>query len=258
MRPITPFLLVSAALTFAAGCGHPTPAAPRPRPVPQRPQTPPPAQPQPMPAEAEGRFLLAGLRQAFTACRGVEAEVSSVSEGHYKAGKRVSELRKNRYRSRLVWAKPNRFRGDILHTDNFLVSGAKMVSQDGKNITVKAGGVLGLFPLQLSADADMLASNRNHKFGDMTPEAMLTWILSPSARWVVVGQSLSAGVPVKEIRVENIRHLDPGISEERIVIEPGTFKLHRLIMNAGTKTVVDYQFTRFRWNPVVADDTFEL
>jgi outer membrane lipoprotein-sorting protein len=216
------------------------------------------APPAPTGAQPEGAQLLAGLRQAFLSCKGIEAEVTSYSEGHFKAGKRVSELRTNTSRSRLIWAKPNRMRGEVLETDNFLVSGARMLSTDGKTITVRAGGFLGILPITVSASDHLLASNRDHRFCDMTPNALLQWIMGPSAVWTVMGDGQVKGTRVKLVRVSAIKHLDGEITEERLAIEPGTFAVRNLAMYAGTKKVVDYTFLKFRWNPTVTADTFKL
>lgn len=249
------------ALALLTGCGHPppegvTPPRPEPTPVAAPPVTgAPTVQPG---AQQEGAQLLAGLRQTFLACKGIEAEVTSYSEGRFKSGKPVSELRKNSSRTKLIWGKPNRMRGEIVETDNFLVSGARMASTDGKTITVRAGGVLGLVPLKLQATDPMLASNRDHHFDDMMPSALLTWIMGPQAVWTVMGDGVVKGARVKLVRVTNIAHLDKGITEERIAVEPGTFVVRNLAMYEGDKKVVDYTFTRFRWNPTISSDTFKL
>lgn len=239
-----------------AGCGQ-TPTAVTPQSEPS---------PEPMPsmvpvapaAGDEGPRLLAGLRQAFLSCKGIQAEVSSYSEGHFKAGKRVSELRTNTSTSSLIWAKPNRMRGEVLQTDNFLTSGARMVSTDGKSITVRAGGVLGILPITVSSSDHLLASNRDHRFCDMTPNALLQWIMGPTAVWTVMGDGQVKGTPVKLIRVSAIKHLDGEITEERLAIDPTTFAVRNLAMYAGTRKVVDYTFVKFKWNPTVTADTFKL
>lgn len=205
-------------------------------------------------AQAEGQALLAAVRQTFESCKGVEAEVKSWSEGHYKSGKRVSELRRNSYRTKLVWMKPAMLRGDILETDNFLVGGAKMVSRDGKTITIKAGGVLGLFPIKVPAADPLLSSNRNHKFTDMSPDAILQSVLGPQARWTVVGVQAGA----KLVQVDGVPALDGEITRQVLAVEPATSKLRSLVMYEGAKKVVDYQFLKFRWNPQVKSDLFQL
>jgi outer membrane lipoprotein-sorting protein len=253
-------MLALAPLAFAllVGCGYTPPeqvAPPEPEPMPVAPTPAPDVAPE---AQREGARLLQGLRQAFLACKGIEADVTSYSEGRFKAGKPVSELRTNRSTSKLIWAKPNRMRGEITKTDNFLVSGARMVSTDGKTITVRAGGVLGILPLKVSASDYLLASNRNHRFSDMTPNALLTWIMGPQAVWTVMGDSRVNGTPVKLVKVTNIKHLDKGITEERIAIDPATFAVRNLAMYEQSKKVVDYTFVKFRWNPTVSSETFKL
>lgn len=205
-------------------------------------------------AQTEGQALLLSVRKTFESCKGVEAEVKSWSEGHFKSGKRVTELRRNMYRTKLVWMKPSMLRGDILETDNFLVGGAKMVSRDGKTITLKAGGVLGLFPIKVPASDPLLSSNRNHKFTDMSPDAILQSVLGPQAKWTVVATQGD----VKTVQVDGIPALDSEITRQVLSVEPETFKLRSLVMYAGTKKVVDYQFSKFRWNPQAKPDLFQL
>lgn len=248
-------LSLAASISLLAACGQAPATSPKrevPRPVSSGPAT------TPLPpagaAPTEGAALLASVRQTFEACKGVEAEVKSWSEGHFKSGKRVSELRRNSYRTKLVWMKPNMLRGDILETDNFLVGGAKMVSRDGRSITIKAGGVLGLFPIKVAASDPLLSSNRNHKFTDMSPDAILQSVLGPRAQWTVVGQTGGA----KQVQVDGVPALDKEITRQVLVVEPGSFKLRSLTMYAGTKKVVDYQFLKFRWNPQAKADLFEL
>src|SRR5688500_17705944 len=81
------------------GCGQAPATSPRreaPTPVSSGPATTP--LPGPSANPTDGQALLTSVRQTFEACKGVEAEVKSWSEGHFKSGKRVSELRRNMYR----------------------------------------------------------------------------------------------------------------------------------------------------------------
>jgi hypothetical protein len=155
-----PLILLTCLLMI--GCGKqpvtaPVVTAPLPTPVPT------PAVPDAS-AKEEGARLKAVLERAFNACSGVEAEVKSFSEGHFKAGKQVSELRHATYRTHVIWGKPLKIRAEVLDTDNFLVGGAKMATLDCKKIKVRGAGILGILPLTLDASDDLLASNRNHRF----------------------------------------------------------------------------------------------
>ena len=247
-------------VALLAACGQTSPAADRPkRPTAQSTAAPlAPAGPAGEAAEAEGALLLTRLREAFATCTGAEAEAKSYSEGHFKAGARVEELRKSTYRTKMIWVKPRKIRGEILDTDNFLVGGAKMVTLDGKRVKVKGAGVLGLLPLTLDAGADMLSSNRRHKFNEQTPDAISARLLGPAARWVVAGHGTAAGVPVAFVEVAGIPRLDKEIEREVIAVDPAGPALRGVAMWAGGKKVVDVTFTKFRWNPRATSDTFDL
>jgi hypothetical protein len=209
-------------------------------------------------AGSEGAALLARLRQAFAACSGAEAEAKAYSEGHFKAGKRVDELRKSTYKTKMIWVKPRKIRGEILATDNFLVGGAKMATKDGRSVKVKGAGLLGLLPLTLDTGDDLLSSNRHHKFADQTPDAIVGRLLGPNARWTIVGQGTVAGVAVVFAEVAGVTRLDKEIEREIVAVDPQLPGLRGVTMFAGGKKVVDVTFTKFRWNPKPAPDAFDL
>lgn len=247
-----PLALVALSTLLACGHGGDLPVAPVPMPRPSeavgQPVAPPVAQ------DPRGEALLLGLRDAFARCTGVEVLVKSYSEGHYKSGKRVNELRKSTYRTKVLWAKPSKFAGDILETDNFLVGGAKMASTDGKKVRVRAKGVLGLFPLTLEMDNALLSSNRNHGFSQMSPDALMSRLMSAEAVWTVVGED-TGGVRVE---ITNVRRPDAGITSEFLTIDPRTLALKEVVMLEGQKKVAEFKFERFRWNPTVPKGAFEI
>lgn len=247
------------AMALLAACGQAGPTQERPkRPTAQASIAPMPAPAAGAEAEAEGAALLLRLREAFEACTGVEAEAKSYSEGHFKAGAKVSELRKSTYRTKMIWVKPRKIRGEILDTDNFLVGGAKMVTLDGKRVKVKGAGVLGLLPLTLDAGADLLSSNRHHKFNEQTPDAIVSRLLGPQARWVAAGRGAVAGSTVTFVEIQGVPRLDKEIEREIVAIDPQAPALRGVTMWAKGKKVVDVTFTKFRWNPKAKADTFEL
>lgn len=209
-------------------------------------------------ALARGETLLAGLRSAFTRCKGVEATVRSYSEGHYKAGAKVDELRKSTYVSKLLWVKPMKLRGDILETDNFLVGGASMATTDGKRVRVKGAGLLGILPITLDADSGLLASNRNYGFKQVAPDALMKRLTTPGATWRVIGTTQVKGTAVELVEVGNAPHLDPKVDREVIGIDPATFGLRGVFFYERGKKVADITFEKFRWDPRVSGDPFDL
>lgn len=260
MKFRTPIAAITCTLALLAGCGTSPTAAKPTRPKAQSAVPVPAILPMPNPIEAagEGTALLARLREAFETCTGAEAEAKSYSEGHWKAGQKVAELRKATYRTKMIWVKPKKIRGDILETDNFLVGGAKMVTLDGKRVRVRAGGVLGLVPLTMDTTDDMLGSNRRHKFNEQTPDAISSRLLGPQATWTVVGQATLAGVPCKLVEVAGVTRLDPEIEREVVAVDPSTAALRGVSMYVKGKRVVEVTFTKFKWNPKPAADAFAL
>lgn len=254
-------LVTAFALALLAGCGTTPASGTKPtRPRAQASGPIPAILPMPVPGEAtaEGAALLASLREAFEGCTGAEAEAKSYSEGSWKAGKKVNEVRKATYRTKMIWIKPKKIRGDILETDNFLVGGAKMVTLDGKRVKVRAGGVLGIVPLTLDTTDDMLSSNRRHKFSEQTPDAIVSRLLGAQATWTVVGQATLAGVPCKLVEVGGVPRLDKEIDREVVAVDPAAQALRGVSMYVKGKRVVEVTFTKFRWNPKPAADAFEL
>lgn len=209
-------------------------------------------------AAAEGAQLLAGLRQTLTNARGFDAEVRNYSEGNYKMGEKVSELRKSTTQARLIWMKPAKLRAEVIQTSNALLEGAAMATTDGKNITARAKGVLGLFPIKLQASDAKMSTNRNVSFNDNNPDSQLKRLTSPTATWTVVGNGSVAGVAVKIIAVDNVKRLDREITREVVMLDPQTMGLRGLAMYTAQKKVVDIQFLKFKWNPSVKADTFSI
>ncbi|MDB5102245.1 MAG: hypothetical protein JWM80_6666 [Cyanobacteria bacterium RYN_339] len=204
-------------------------------------------------AKAEGARLQATLKRAYDGCTGVEAEVKSFSEGHFKAGKVVSELRHATYRSHLIWGKPLKIRAEVLDTDNFLVGGARMATTDCKRVKVRGAGILGILPITLDATDDLLASNRNHRFTAMLPSPLIghllagTWTALPGSDPHLAKASLV--LPT---------HFDKEIDREELIMDATDGKLIRVTMYAKGRPVVDYSFTTFKWNPKTTADTFAI
>lgn len=264
-------------LTWLAGCGQsPMSSADRARPVggapftdgaPMRSPMQPPALGQPqmgqpgMPApgaQAEAERLKAGLRQALDTSTGAELEIKMYSEGHYKTGKKVDELRRSTSRAKLTWGKPDKIRGEVLETTNPLAEGAALATSDGRNMRLKAKGLLGLFPISVTATDPKLSNNRNHSFKDTAPRALLGRLTSPESRWMIVGDTQVDGQAVRLVSIEGVRRLDNEITREVLGLDPVQMRLYKLTMYAGTKPVIDMTFKGFRWNPRITASMFTL
>ena len=210
------------------------------------------------PAMQEGERLKQGALQAFTRASGFEAEIQSYGEGRYKMGEKVSELRKSSSRTKLTFVKPCKIRGEIIETTNPLLEGGKMATADGENITARAKGILGLFPIRVKASEPKMRNNRNHHFKEGMPDTLIARLTGPGSVWTVVGETQVAGVPVRMVEVAGVRRLDKELTRELLGIDPTTFQIRKVSMYAGETRVIDYTFKTFRWNPKVTASTFQL
>lgn len=210
------------------------------------------------PQQAPGEKIKQAAVQALTASSGFKAEVQAHTEGHYKQGKRVADLRTFDHFSKLVWMKPNKIRCEIVRTTNFLLEGAAMVSEDGEAITAKGKGVLGLFPIHLKASDPTLVNVRNHKFKDALPDSLLQRFTGATAIWTAVGQTTVEGRAAVIVDISNVKHLDPEITKESIWLDAQTYQIRRLSLWEGSKVAMDFKFQNFQWSPRVTAATFKL
>lgn len=210
------------------------------------------------PAAIEGERLKRSAVQAFQQATGFEAELQSYGQGYYKSGERGSELRKSSSRVKLTFAKPSKLRGEILQTTNPLLEGGKMATSDGENLTARAKGVLGLFPMSVKASDKKMSNNRNHSFKETLPDTLIARLTGPGSVWTVVGETTVEGVRVRMVDVANVRRLDKEVTREVLGIDPQTFQVRKISMFSGDTRVIDYTFKTFRWNPKVTASTFKL
>ena len=207
---------------------------------------------------APGEKIKQAAVKALTTSSGFRAEVQAHTEGHYKQGKRVSDLRTFDHFSKLIWMKPNRIRLEIVRTTNFLLEGAAMVSEDGEAITARGKGVLGILPIHLKASDPTLVNVRNHKFKDALPDSLLQRFTGSTATWTPVGQSTVEGRPALIVDISNVKHLDPEITKESIWLDAQTYQIRRLSLYEGARIAMDFRFGNFQWNPKVTSATFKL
>lgn len=255
---------VALALMFLAGCGaSPTePSSPKQPRQARLQERPPVGGANPMGqnprAAAEGARLLAGVRQMFAQAKGFDATVRSYTEGHYKSGQKVSELRKSTTSARLIWMKPQKLRAEVITSTNSLLEGAAMVTTDGRNITARAKGLLGLIPFKLTASDVKMSTNRNHSFTENNPNSHVVRFTGQTAVWTLVGEATIEGVPCKLVAVDNVKRLDREVTREILAIDPTMFGLRQVTMYTGDTKVVQHTFTKFKWNPAVSSKTFSI
>lgn len=209
-------------------------------------------------AQAEGAQILAGMRQTFVQAKGFDATIRSYTEGHYKSGQKVTELRKSTTSARLIWIKPEKLRAEVITSTNSLLIGAAMVTTNGENITARAKGLLGLFPLSLKASDAKMSTNRNHSFVENNPSSHMERFTSQTAVWTVAGEAMIEGTLCKLVAVDNIKRLDREITREVLAIDTRTMALRQVTMYAGPTKVTQHTFTKFQWNPKTTSQTFSI
>ena len=205
-----------------------------------------------------GLQLLNMLRQNYSRCSGVQADIKSYSQGHFKAGQHVDELRQGTTEATLLWSKPNKLRLTVVTSTNALLIGAAMATPDGQQITARAKGILGIFPLHFSPTEPRLSNNRNHPFTENNPKTQIERLTGANAVWTVVADSNIEGTAVKLLSVDGVKRLDRDVTREVVAIDPAAGSLRGVVMYAGNTRVVDYHFMSFRWSPSITEDMFSL
>jgi len=209
-------------------------------------------------AGPEGLQLLNATRNVLNQITGFDAQIKSYSQGHWKQGEKVEELRKATTEARIIWVKPLKLRAEVIQTTNPLLKGAAMATRDGQTITARAAGLLGLIPFKLQITDPKLGNNRNHRLPQNNPKTQMERLTSPTATWTVVGDQVVEGVPCKMVQVDNIKRLDNEVTREVIAIDPQQMTLRKLAMFDGELKVADHTFSKFKWNPKVSSSSFNL
>lgn len=207
---------------------------------------------------AQGAALLQMMRQNYARCTGVSADIKSYSQGHYKMGEKVTELRSGTTEAKMTWAKPNKLRLTVVTTTNPLLEGAALATPDGVQITARAAGLLSIFPFHFAPSDPKLRNNRNHPFTENNPKSQIERLTGPTAVWTVVADGMVENTPVKMISVDGVRHLDSEINREVVAVDPVAGTLRAVVMYNNATRLVDYHFMAFSWNPKTTDDMFHL
>lgn len=206
----------------------------------------------------EGVALLNATRDVLSKITGFDAQIKSYSQGHFKSGEKVDELRKATTEARIIWVKPLKLRAEVIQTTNPLLVGAAMATNDGQNIVARAKGILGLIPFKMAISDPKLGNNRNHRLPQNNPKSQMERLTAPTAVWTVVGDQVVEGVPCKMIQVDNIKRLDNEVNRELVAIDPAQMTLRKLVMYENTTRIVEHTFVKFKWNPKVSSSSFDL
>jgi outer membrane lipoprotein-sorting protein len=138
-----------------------------------------------------------------------------------------------------------------------MVVGAKMIWKGGESAKVKAGGVLGLFPLDLKLTDSKLTTNREWRMDQLDHIGILTRALDKKAELTLAGKSTINGKEAYMIKVKGTG-LDSNISEENIAIDTKTFTILADEMYDGKDLVFQTKITIDATNMSIPAGTFEL
>ncbi|MDB5098782.1 MAG: hypothetical protein JWM80_3203 [Cyanobacteria bacterium RYN_339] len=246
-----------------AGCGTSVATAPKRVPTNAALLTSQPQAARPLPAagqdQGKGQQLLAKVRQVLTGATGFSSDVLAKTEGHWKQGDHVDELRHVTMGYRITWAKPNKFRAIVTEAPTALMKDATLVTTDGKNVTARAAGLLSILPIHAQSNDKRIANARNHTFDKFNPSTQMQRLTGQQAVWTYVDQFVGpGGAPVVRCAIDGVQRLDAEIDREVIAVDLGTNAVKSLTSFSKGHAVVEYTFSKFLWNPKVTSDMFQL
>ena len=140
-----------------------------------------------------------------------------------------------------------------------MVVGAKMVWKGGDTARVKAGGVLGLFPIDIKLTDDKLTTNRSWTMDKLDHVAMLERATSPKAKLTLVGKSTVNGKEAYVIKITGVTDgLDDLVTEENLSIDTKTFNIVADEIYAGTDLVFQLKITTEGTNITIPADATDF
>lgn len=240
------------------GCGLQAGIGPSPAPAPSTgPQVPGPSV-APVGDRVRGTQTLEAFRQRLRSARSFSTELTAYSEGYYYGGSKSSTFRRASSRSRFLWARSSRLRAEVLEAANPILRDAVMVTEDGRNLKVKASGLLSLVPIRMDDTDTRLATNRNFTFRDNVPFRHMERLSGSQARWSLLENKGSGESERLVVAVEGVPRLDAEISREVLILDGLTLGpvQHQMFVNG--RCVVSNTFRDFRWDAAVSDGSFRL
>lgn len=137
------------------------------------------------------------------------------------------------------------------------IAGAKMVWTGGDKLKVKAGGVLGLFPLELPLDDAKATTNREWRLDQLDHVSMLERALSPKATLKLAGKTTINGKEVYMIK-QTGNTLEAEITEENIAVDTKDFYVVANEMYSGKDLVFQIKINMEAVNVPIPADAYEL
>ena len=205
-----------------------------------------------------GSQTLEAFRQRLRSARSFSTERGTYSEGYYYGGTRSGTFRKASSRSRFLWARSSRLRAEVLETANPILRDAVMVTEDGKNLKVKASGLLSVVPIRMQDSDPRLATNRNFTFRDNTPFRHMERLSASAARWSLLGVRGAGENEQLTVAVDGVSRLDSEVVREVLVLDGLTLSPIQHQMFANGRCVVSNTFRDFRWDATAPDAAFRL
>lgn len=146
---------------------------------------------------------------------------------------------------------------NVTKHNNSMIVGAKMVWKGTDSARVKAGGVLGLFPMDLKLTDSKLTTNREWRMDQLDHIGILTRALDKKAVLTLAGKSTINGKEAYMIKVKGTG-LDPQISEENIAIDTKAFTIIADEMYDGLDLVFQTKINIDGTNIAIPADDFVI
>lgn len=138
-----------------------------------------------------------------------------------------------------------------------MVTGAKMIWKGGDSANVKAGGVLGLFPMDLKLTDSKMTTNREWRLDQLDHVGILSRALDKKAELTLAGKSTINGKEAYMIKVKGTG-LDAEVTEENIAVDTKSFTIIADEMYSGQDLVFQTKITIEGTNVPVPADAFAI
>ena len=112
-----------------------------------------------------------------------------------------------------------------------------MVWDGGDTARLKAGGVLGLFPMTKRLDDELLKTNRGWQLDWLDPQGIIERALKPGVNLTLQGKSSIEGQPTFMIEIKNGKKLDDMVTREVVGIHAKQFFVVAIEVYAGEDLV---------------------
>jgi len=159
--------------------------------------------------------------------------------------------------TKYIFQPPRNSAFEVVKHNLSLVVGAKMVWKGGTTAKVKASGVLGLFPLDLSLDDDKMTTNRNWRLDQLDHIGILSRALDEKAQVELLGKTEINSKQAYMIQVKGTG-LDSEVTHENIAIDTKDFLIIADEMYSDKDLIFQLKINIESKNIDLPSNTFEI